>query len=220
MRTFYDIIKDVSNLRWSIVDPDPDSFAEVQKAVKLAIRQAHAYIWGLDDFPFKRKKDAIRFPANVNAVLAPKGTISRVWVEGESEPLTEIAAEDADYLDPQFGKPELYWVEFSDEGQAIKVYPTPDKETIIMVRYATSYMAKSAEGDEKYNLEDLDDTLNIPNDPTVEDAYCHCLYTKSMEYLVADDTDENYKPYQKEFLEAYRNLVNMSGVKREPRLII
>ncbi len=220
MKTFYDIIKDVSNLRWSIVDPEPESFAEVQKAVKLAVAQAHNYIWNLDDFPFKNKKDAISVSAGSNTVLAPKGNITKVWVDGETSDLSSIASESADFLEPKTGMPECYWVEFTDEGAAIKLYPTPAEKITLMVRYVTNYKAKSNEGDLKYNLEAMDDVLNLPNDQTVEDLYLHCLNTKSMVYLVADETDENYRPYEKEFMEAYQGLLKLTGIQREPRLII
>lgn len=220
MKTFYDIIKDVSNLRWSIVDPEPSSFAEVQKAIKLAVAQAHNYIWNLDDFPFKFKKDAIVVNANTNTVLAPKGNILKVWLTGKKTELQAITAEDADFLAPATGIPEYYWVEFTDEGAVIQLYPTPVEKTTVLVRYISNHKARSNEGNLKFNLEEMDDVLNLPNDRTIEDLYLHCLNTKSMEYLVADDTDENYKPYQKEFLEAYRSLLKLTGVKMDPRLII
>lgn len=220
MKTFFDIIKDVSNLRWSIVDPEPESFAEVQKAVKLAVAQAHNYIWNLDTFPFKVKKDAIFINANENTVLAPKGNIMRVFVDGAGNELQQIVAEDADFLSTKTGKPEFYWVEFTDEGAVIKVYPTPKERTTIVVRYVTNMKAKDSAGNVKHNLEEMDDVLNLPNDESIEDIYLHCLKLKSMVYLVADETDENYKPYEKEFLEAYNGLLKLTGVKREPRLVI
>ena len=80
--------------------------------------------------------------------------------------------------------------------------------------------AKDSAGNVKHNLEEMDDVLNLPNDESIEDIYLHCLKLKSMVYLVADETDENYKPYEKEFLEAYNGLLKLTGVKREPRLII
>lgn len=220
MKTFFDIIKDVSNLRWSIVDPDPESFAEVQKAVKLAVAQAHNYIWNLNDFPFKLKKDGIYIDAYSNTTLAPSGNILRVFVEGPKKELKPIASEDADFLAPSNGDPEYYWVEFTDEGAVIKVYPTPTERIAVAVRYVTNMKAKNSAGELKYNLEEMDDVLNLPNDKTVEDLYLHCLNLKSMVYLVADETDENYKPYEKEFLEAYKGLLKLTGVRLEPRLVI
>ncbi len=220
MRTFYDIIKEVSNLRWSIVDPDPSSFEEVQRSVKLAIMQAHAYIWGLDDFPFKKKKTSIIAEKGVSTLIAPKGNITKVWIEGETTPLLQINSEDADFLSAQSGTPQKYWVDFGDEGALIHLYPTPQENTFVNIRYISNQMAKSHDGEPKANLEALDDFLNLPNDETVENIYMQCLNTKSMEYLVADDQDENYQPYIKEFNEAYRNLLKLTGTKIEPKLII
>lgn len=220
MKTFFDIIKDVSNLRWSIVDPEPESFAEVQRAIKLAVAQAHSYIWNLDDFPFKVKKDALYIKGGENAVLAPQGNIMRVYVDGAKHELKQIVSEDADFLEHKIGTPEFYWVEFTDNGAVIKVYPTPKEQTIIVIRYISNMKAKNSAGELKYNLENMDDVLNLPNDKSIEDIYLHCLNLKSMVYLVADETDENYKPYEKEFLEAYKSLLKLTGVKLEPRLVI
>ncbi len=221
MKTYFDIIRNVSNMRWSIVDPDPTSFAEVQKAVKLAIAQANSYIWNLDDFPFKIKKTASKVSRGQTAFTAPKGNIAEVWIDGADNYLSEISAKDADFLPTATeGVPTCFWLEFGDKGAEIHLYPKPASESIVFVRYITNYKAKDQSGELKFNLEEMDDCLNLPDDPTVEDLYLHCLYTKAMEYLIADTTDENYQPYQKEFLEAYRMLMKLSGVKLEPRLLI
>lgn len=220
MKTYYDIIKDVSNLRWSIVDPEPESFAEVQKAVKLAIPQAHSYIWGLSDFPFKSKKEAINLTLGQTSVLAPKGQIISLHIEGNKSFLTPIQVEEVDLLEPKRGTPQYYWIEFTDQGATINLYPQPDKPMILVARFETNQKAKNVNGELKANLTDINDTLNLPQDETIEDLYLHCLYTKAMEYLIADATDENYAPYQKEFDEAYRNLLNLTGIKRQPYLVI
>lgn len=55
MRNFQQIVKDVSNLKWSTVVLE-EAFAEVEDNVKLAVRQANSYIFGLKDFPFRIKK--------------------------------------------------------------------------------------------------------------------------------------------------------------------
>ena len=96
----------------------------------------------------------------------------------------------------------------------------PDKALTLIVRYETNFKARDSAGNVKYNLEAMGDVLNLPNDRSIEDLYLHCLYTKSMVYLIADETDENYVPYQREFEEAYRNLLNLTGIKRETRLVI
>lgn len=221
MKTYFDIIRDVSNLRWSIIDTDPVSFSEVQKSVKLAIRQANSYIWSLNDFPFKIKKDAFNLSKGQKAVLAPKGTLLEIWIDGSNTYLEQITPKNADFLSTQkTGTPTKYWLEFGDNGAQIHLYPIPDKPYIILARYITNYKAKSNIGELKVNLSDMDDVLNLPDDKTIEDMYLHCLYTKTMEYLIADSKDENYAPYQKEFLEAYKVLIQLTGVNLEPRLVV
>lgn len=82
MRNFQQIVKDVSNLKWSTVVLE-EAFAEVEDNVKLAVRQANSYIFGLKDFPFRIKKRRIdhqgkrfsgakrRYLANVDARRQP-----------------------------------------------------------------------------------------------------------------------------------------------------
>lgn len=220
MKTFYDIIQDVSNLRWSIDDPEPESFAETSRAVKLAIPQAHSYIWGLADFPFKKKKKGIAVQPGMPTVLAPEGNIVNVRIDGNGEYLIPVQAEEAELWEEKKGEPRYFWVEFTDQSAAISLYPVPDKALTLIVRYETNFKARDSSGNVKFNLEAMGDVLNLPNDRSIEDLYLHCLYTKSMVYLIADETDENYVPYQREFEEAYRSLLNLTGIKRETRLVI
>ena len=221
MKNYFDIIRDVSNMRWAIVDPEPMAFAEVQKDVKQAITQAHSYIWSLDDFPFKVRKEALTINKGETAILSPKGNLLEIWIDGADFYLEQISAKEADFLSAKtVGMPTKYWVEFGDLGAQIHLYPAPDKPYILMLRYVTNYKAKSFTGELKYNLSDMDDVLNLPDDKIIEDLYLHCLNTKAMEYLIADNSDENYQPYQKEFLEAYKSLLQLTGVKIEPKLLI
>ena len=221
MKTYFDIIRDVSNLRWSIVDSDPVSFAEVQKSVKLAIAQANSFIWSLNDFPFKIKKEAYTLHKGQNAIVAPKGNLLEVWIDGSYTYLKQITPKEADFLSiEKQSQPTKYWIEFGDKGAQLHFYPAPDKAYKVLMRYNTNYKAKSNRGELKINLSDIDDVLNLPEDKTIEDLYLHCLNTKSMEYLIADSKDENYVPYQKEFLEAYKSLLQVTGINIEPRIVV
>jgi hypothetical protein len=194
-------------MRWSIADPEPSSFAEVQKSIKLAVVQANAFIWELSDFPFQNKKEVLMLSKGQSAVLAPKGSIKNIRLEGKNRALKEISVETADAFDSaQTGTPTFYWLECGDLGTEIHVYPTADQSYSALVRYRTDQKACSADGTPKRNLTDMDDYLNIPSDTAFEELYLNCLYTKTMEYLIADTGDENYLPYQKEFQEAYRLL--------------
>ena len=135
--------------------------------------------------------------------------------------LQKIAPEDGDLLDmSKTGRPELYWADFGDNGAVVHLWPAPDREYSFFYRYANNMKARDAAGNEKFNLEDLDDVVNIPDNPAIEDLFMHCLYTKSMVYLIADETDENYQPYEREFREAWYNLLDIAGIKRAPKLVI
>ena len=218
MRTFEQIVKDIANLKWSTVILE-DAFPDIEETVKLAVKQANSYLFGLEDFPFRIKKGAQVVSAN--AFNAPNGNITEMWVENSGKYLNKIETKDGDLLDAsKKGMPEYYWVDFGDDGSIVHLYPTPDKAYNIVYRYTTNFKARDMSGKEKFNLENSTDVVNIPNDPTIEDFYMHCLYTKSMVYLIADDNDENYQPYEREFLEAYKNLLSLTGLKKYPKLII
>ena len=113
MKNYFDIIRNVSNMRWAITDREPTSFAEVQQDVKQAITQAHSYIWSLDDFPFKIRKDALTINKGQTAILAPKGTLLELWIDGSNSYMEQISSKDADFLSAQtVGMPTKYWVDF------------------------------------------------------------------------------------------------------------
>ena len=156
-----------------------------------------------------------------NAFPAPNGDILQMWMQDGSRYLQKIAPEDGDLLDmSKTGRPELYWADFGDNGAVVHLWPAPDREYSFFYRYANNMKARDARGNEKFNLEELDDVVNIPDNPAIEDLFMHCLYTKSMVYLIADETDENYQPYEREFREAWYNLLDIAGIKRAPKLMI
>lgn len=81
MRNFQQIVKDVSNLKWSTVVLE-EAFAEVEDNVKLAVRQANSYIFGLKDFPFRIRKGGLT--TKENAFPAPNGDILQMWMQDGS----------------------------------------------------------------------------------------------------------------------------------------
>lgn len=220
MRNFGQIVRDVAGLKWSTVILE-ESFADMEDTVKLAVKQANSYIFGLRDFPFREKKAAVILKAGDNAFEAPAGTIKEIWVENSGRYLKKIPPRDGDLLDErQMGQPLRCWADYGDNGAVIHVNPTPDTDVNLLYRYILLNKARDESGKEKPNLEDVTDVVNIPDDSTLEDYYMHCLYTKSMVYLIADDRDENYQPYEKEFQEAYRNLLAIWGLRIEPKIYI
>ena len=216
MKTFYEIIKDVSNMRWSIVDPEPKSFGEVEQFIKQAIQQAHSYIWNLSDFPFKERTETVLLQKNNASISAPWGMIKNIMIKGDNYYLEE--EENFDFLTQIKGKPQTYWVTYGEDKNILNFNPVPEQTYEIQLRYDMLCKARDKDGNLKPNLENMDDIINISQE--YEEVYLNCLKNKAMCYLIADNSDENYVPYQKQFIEQYGVLKQLKGHKREPYIII
>lgn len=216
MKTFYDIIKDVSNMRWSIDDPEPTAFSEVQLNLKQAVQQAHSYIWGRDDFPFKRVKEVVVLPEGENSLSAPAGNIVNLMVQGSKSYLE--FEEDADFLPAKIGCPDRYWLETYPDGNILKFYPRADQNYFVQQRYDTLYKARNKNGGLILNMEAADDVLNIPQ--IFEETYLAALKPMAIYYLIADNTDENFQPYWEQFEQQYANLKAMTGRNIETRFVL
>lgn len=199
MRNFQQIVKDVSNLKWSTVVLE-EAFAEVEDNVKLAVRQANSYIFGLKDFPFRIKKGGLT--TKENAFPAPNGDILQMWMQNGGRYLQKIAPEDGDLLDvSKTGRPELYWADFGDNGAVVHLWPVPDRKYAFFYRYANNMKARDAAGNEKFNLENLDDVVNIPDNPAIEDLFIRCGRAKR-------------SPTAKSFIRIFgTNLIGWLGLK-------
>lgn len=218
MKTFYEIIKDVSNMRWSIDDPEPTSFAEVQQNLKQAVQQAHSYIWGRDDFPFKEVKEVVVLSEGEDSLPAPVGNIKNILVKGDKDYLSFWSEVESDFLDEVRGKPAKYWLESHNSGNVLKFYPRADKSYYIQQRYETLFKARNKNGELIFNLDTADDVLNLP--PELEETYLSALKPMAIYYLIADNTDENFQPYWEQFEQQYQNLKNLTGRRFETRFVL
>lgn len=216
MKTFYEIIKKVSNMRWSIDDPEPTSFAEVQMNLKQAIQQAHSYIWGREDFPFKQIVETIVLPVGEDNLIAPAGNIINILCQGSDDYMR--FEKNMDFLKPQSGIPARYMVEFGNIGNVLRFYPRADNNYYLQLRYNTLYKACNKDGELIFNLENADDVLNLP--PEYEETYLAALKPMSLYYLIADNTDENFKPYWEQFEQQYANLKVLTGSEIETRFVM
>jgi len=216
VKTFYDIIKQVSNMRWSIDDPEPTSFSEVQMNLKQAVQQAHSYIWGRDDFMFKQVSELVVLPAGEDSLEAPKGNILNIMLQGADSYLDY--ADNTDFLQPAQGTPDRYWLESNPAGNVLKFYPRADKSYYVRERYNSLFKARNKNGELIYNMEAAEDILNIP--PEFEETYLAALKPMAIYYLIADNTDENFQPYWEQFEQQYANLKALTGRKIETRFVL
>lgn len=199
-------------MRWSIIDPEPTSFDEIEFHTKQAIQQAHAAIWGLDDWFFRVVKEIKTIPSGQNHINAPAGSIVNIKADGANSYLRH--EENPDFPAETSGAVKSFWVEADSDGNRLMFRPVPETDTDVQIRYLTLLKARAADGTPKANLELEDDYINIP--PEWEEPYLNALKNKAMVYLIVDNTDENWLPYKEQFEEQYQvALTALRGVKSE-----
>lgn len=223
MKTFLEITQQIARQPWSIEDPDFQSistlFDDSPKLIN-ATQKANSYIYRTYDFAFKRQSMYIDTVQNQKEYTAPLGNITKILCAGNSSPLR---------YDPELyrlreytGKPVKYDLQFINGDNKIILHPTPDNVYVLTVKYDTLKTAKrlvSGKYEEVDNLEEDNDILNVP--PQFEDMYLQALYAKTMVYLIIDNTDENYEPYERSFNEAMAVLLkNSSGITGDTRIVI
>lgn len=219
MKTFFDILKKVSNLQLGKENPNPDTFDEVWEPIKLAVKMANSYIWNAWEYSFKERVKSIGTQENIREYEKPAGTLLSILCVNNAQNTYLEEIENPDLLDlNRKGKPTGYWFEIQGNENKLVLFPIPDKEYNLKIRFNTSDSAIDMNGKPQINLENEDDTINIPSE--CEDNYINCLQCKSMEYLIADSTDENYVPYQKMFNENFKRLREFKNTKKEYKVIV
>lgn len=223
MKTFLEITQQIARQPWSIEDPDFQNitslFDDSPKLIN-ATQKANSYIYRTYDFAFKKQAMYIDTIQNEKEYTAPVGNITQILCAGNSSPLKYDP--DLYRLREYTGKPVRYDRQFLNGEDKIIIHPIPDNVYVLTVKYDTLKTAKRENGgvwEEVDNLEQDGDILNVP--PQFEDMYLQALYAKTMVYLIIDNTDENYEPYQQSFNDAMSVLLkNSSGITGDTRFVI
>lgn len=223
MKTFLEITQQIAKQPWSIEDPDITTIKTLlEDSPKLinATQKANSFIFRTYDFSFKCRAKIINTIQGQRLYDAPQGNIKEVFCQGNTQELT---------YDPYLyklreyeGRPAKYTLDCVDTENKLILHPTPDAVYNLTARYDTLKTAKRIV-DNAYqeidNLELDDDVLNVPEQ--YEDMYLQALYAKTMVYLIEDNTDENYVPYETSFQEALNVLLkNSSGISGETRFVL
>ena len=120
MKTFFDILKIVSNLQLGKENPTPDSFDEVFDNIKLAVQSANSYIWNAYDYLFKQRVKYLTIQENIREYDKPIGTLLDVLYSDNSKNvyLSEILNHDLLDLNKK-DKPTGFWFEI--QGNTNKI---------------------------------------------------------------------------------------------------
>lgn len=206
--TFIDIYNKITGQAWSMFDSEVEDKDEFESAVTTSIQKALSALWCSFKFPFRIKEQKTKVRAGVASYNAPAGNIIQKSSKG-SKVYSVICNKkylnyepDYNIKDEASGTPEYFYI----KNGKIYFYPTPDDNYEIKIEYLSFNMACDESGNTKANLEEDTDYIDI--DERYNDLFLNALMPLAMVYLIASDTDENYKGYKEQYDKAYKNLID------------
>ena len=202
-----DIYNKVTAQSWSIYETDLSSSDEFEKSVIIAIQKALRLLWNSHNYCFRLKNKQFSTISHQKFYARPDGNIPKngIKLPEKNTVLTPIHFSDA--IENACGVPQSFYLKYNKLGLS----PVPDESYIVSVDYYTFRLGRNSQNKSIYNLNNLDDVLDIPE--MFEDLFMHALIDKSMLNALASGKSELYQPYLFQFTEAYKNLIlNTSGI--------
>lgn len=215
--TLLEIYNHVTGQSWSIFDTDIESQEEFDSGVLSSIQKALHNLWHSHNFTFRLKQKTIIINKDKISYIKPTGKIKKSGVklidDNKITILKEIKEENIIDLSPQ--KPTGFFI-ISDK---IILNRKPDKNYKLIIDYYTDKLGINKENIGVYNLKNIDDKLDIPEQ--FEEMFLNALTTKAMVNAIASSNSRNFQPYIKEFLENYRTLINQTtGIESDKTIEI
>ena len=195
---FIDLYNDITGQAWSMFDSETESKDDFEVSVITSIQKALARLWFEYEYEFRKRTYTIKTKENKKDYSLPNGQIDRKKVVYNNDDLGYISTTKG--LEEKNGKPEYFYI----KNDKIAFYPVPDDTYIIEVGYLSSMPACNKDDEEKANLTEDDDYINI--DEKYEDFFRNTLLPLSMMYLIASETDENYSAYAWQYESALKQL--------------
>lgn len=209
--TFIDLYNDITGQAWSMFDSETENKEEFEKSVTTSIQKALTHLWFEYEYEFRKKYKKLTTRVNKIDYALPFGQIDNKDVYCENETLCYLANNKG--LEDKIGKPEYFYI----IKNKICLYPVPDNVYIIDVGYLSMLPACDKFGEEKANLIEETDYINI--DETYEDLFKNTLLPLAMMYLIASESDENYSAYQWQYENALKKLKKNTSVVKKERVI-
>ncbi|MBQ6516806.1 hypothetical protein IJI31_06465 [bacterium] len=206
--TYLDLYNDITGQAWSMFDGEVESVEEFEKSVTTSIQKALNTLWCSYNFPFRAKTMTFKTKNGLAAYNTPNGNIIRKRVKNKMvyaiKTDTDYLTNEPDYetLENMTGEPTSFYL----KNDKIYLYPTPDNSYYVNVDYYTIFAAKNAHGIPKATLVNETDYIDIPE--KYETLFKSALLPLAMTYAIANETDENYSGYLKQYNDAYEILLN------------
>lgn len=217
--TLLDLYNKITGQAWSMFDGDVEAQDEFEESVTTSIQKSLSALWCSYKFPFRNKNYIIKTRAGLAVYNTPAGNIAQKTIKNRKVYAVKYDKTFLDYepdyeiLEEQQGEPEAFFV----KNGKIYIYPTPDAAYEINIEYWSTNAACNSEGEEKANLQDATDYINI--EEKYKDLFINALMPLAMTYLIASKTDENFDGYQEQYEKAYKILLEFSrGIDIEKRM--
>ena len=207
MLTFLDIYNECAGQPWSMFDNDATSIDDFESAMRISINKALSYLWNLHDWSFRVVKKNMTTRTGIAEYNMPDGNLMRKTIKGTQRYGVKYDGKFLPYepsyelLDEEEGTPESFYI----NGEKLCLYPTPDAVYPIQLLYLKMNLGLSKDGEQLTELVEDTDYIDIPE--KYETLFKNCLISLSMVYAIAEETDENYSAYQRQYEDALQTLM-------------
>ena len=208
--TLIDLYNKITGQAWSMFDTDVETDDEFESSVLTSIQKALSKLWCDYPYPFRDRKLKFSTEIGNNEYDTPNGNIVKKTIKGSNVFGIKIGKTFLDYepnievLEDKTGKPTSFCV----QGEKIILYPTPDDVYEVEVQYLTYNSSCDKYDEEKQTLEHSKDYINIPE--KYETLFLNTLMPLTMYYAIASDSDSNSSGYYKQYLDAYKILIDFT----------
>lgn len=205
--TFLDIYNECAGQPWSMFDADAESVDDLETALKISINKAISYLWNYKQWSFRLQKLKLRTRTGRAEYSLPDGEIVEKIIDGSQKFGIIYDGKYLNYLDEydtledREGEPESFYI----EGESLYIYPTPDDVYTINLTYFLAPFGLNSNYEEIYELKEEDDYINVPE--KYEVYFKNCLISLAMMYAIADENDENYSGYKKQYDDSLMTLL-------------
>lgn len=216
---FLDIYNECAGQPWSMFDADAESAEELESSLRISINKALSFLWNYQPWSFRVSKNIIKTRAGKNYYATPDGIITKKTVDNTTKYGVRYNNKSLEYidnpdsLDDKTGEPEKFWI----EGENVYIYPMPDDQYRIEIDYLLLPYGLNEDEEYIYELKEDNDRVNIPE--KYEKMFQNCLISLAMMYAIADENDENYSGYRRQYEDALAVLFKYCRDKIQNRKI-
>jgi len=217
--TFINLYNECAGQPWSMFDSDAETVDDLESALRISINKAISYLWNYQPWSFRVSKQTLKTRSGKDYYEVPEGMITKSTKNNEVKYGVRYNGavleyeDNPDELESKTGEPESFWI----EGEYIYIYPTPDDAYKIELTFLLLPYGLDKDENYVYELSADDDYVNIPE--KYEKIFQNCLISLAMMYAIADENDENYSGYQRQYEDALAVLFKYCRDKIQDRRV-